>query len=1035
MLRNRLRKFNIMNCLCLLALFISVDVLAQQDAKIQITGNVKDELKSPMPGVTIINLTSKAGINTDGNGNFQIMAQRGDSLVARLIGYEPYFFIINKTIDFDITMKATNNSLNEVVVVGFGQQKKISLVGAQSSVKVEDLKQPVANLSATLAGRISGLVGVQRTGLPGSNGADLWIRGISTFNQSGNNAAPLIVVDGVQGRDINSFDPEDISSFTILKDASATAVYGVAGANGVILINTKKGFVGKPTLMFNYNQGITSFTKIPELTDGVMYMMLRNEAQRATGLIPEYSNNTINSTILKEDGLLFPNVDWMDALFKDVSQNRRANFSARGGSENANYYVSLAYYDEESLLRTDALQSYNASTRFRRYNFTSNVSMNWTSTTKFDLGIKGYISTLNLPGVNPQDAFSRVMETNPVLYPIMYPGNFVPGVSSAGAQRNPYAEVTQTGYVNTFNNQIFSDARITQDLKGILPGLSLTAMFSFDVWNRHTIGRTRTRSTYLINKSRPYNSDGSLNLNLMSQGTDDLSYSRTNDANRQFYTEASINYTKDIDAKNNITAMLLFNQREETQAFATNVTSSLPYRSQGLAGRLTYAYDNKYFVEANFGYNGSENFAPSEKFGFFPSFGVGWVLSSEPFFEPMTNVFQFFKLRYSNGTVGDGGNGGRRFGYLTLVSTSGDGLDFGTGSGRRNYDGTLITDYGTDVRWAKSYKQNFGVELKTLGNKVSLNVDLFKEERSGVFLQRGSLPSFIGLNSSPWGNLGIIENKGIDATLEMVPMQLSKDITLDVRATFTYNRDKVIENDQPKQPFDYMERRGNNYLSRYGYVAEKLFDNQEEIDKSPNQSAIGAPRPGDIKYKDLNDDGIINANDVTRIGNGDVPTTVYGFGFNLTWKQFYFGAFFQGVGGADRMLSGDGIIPFNNSTGPERSNLFLKAEDRWTEENPNPYAFYPRLAYGNPANKNNAVSSSWWVKDIDFLRLKTVDLGYNLPKGTLRRIGVKNARVYLQGLNLLYWSKFDLWDPELNTTNGTSYPNTRSVNIGIQANF
>lgn len=1039
MLRNRLRKFNVMSCLGLLALFISMDVLAQQDAKIRITGNVKDELKSAMPGVTIINQNSKAGVNTDASGNFALDAQRGDTLVARLIGYEPYIFVINKTIDFDITMKATNSSLNEVVVVGFGQQKKISLVGAQSTVKVEDLKQPVANLSAALAGRISGLVGVQRSGLPGSNSADLWIRGISTFNQSGNNAGALIVVDGVQGRDINGIDPEDVASFTILKDASATAVYGVAGANGVILINTKKGTSGKANLMFNYNQGITSFTKVPELTDGVMYMMLRNEAQRNSGLAPEYSNNTINSTILKEDPNLYPNVDWMDALFNDVSQNRRANFSARGGTENATYYVSLGYYDEESLLKTDALQSYNASTRYKRYNFTSNVSMNWTSTTKFDLGIQGNISNTNYPDVNPQDAFANVMQTNPVLYPVMYPGNLVPSVNSQGAQPNPYAQVTQTGYRNTFRNQIYSNARITQDLKFWVPGLSVTALYSFDVYNSHEIRRYRERSGYLINKARPYNADGSINLNLIESGKDDLNFERNNDANRQLYFEGAVNYDKDFGAKNHLTAMLLYNQREEVLAFANDVTSSLPYRSMGLSGRATYSYDNKYFGEVNFGYNGSENFAPDRKFGFFPSFGVGWVLSNEPFFKPLTGVFQFFKLRYSNGIVGDGGNGGRRFGYQTLVAIkSGNddvGLDFGAGSFRRGYDATVITDYGANVAWSESHKQDLGLEFKTLNNSLSVTADIFKEKRTGVFLQRESLPSFIGLNSDPWGNLGVIENKGFDATIELLPVKIAKDMTLDMRATFTYNRDKVLENDQPKQPYAYMEKRGNNYLSTFGYVADGLFADQSDIDKHADQTIFGTPRPGDIKYRDLNGDGLINANDRTRIGNGDVPTTIYGIGFNLTWKNFYIGAFFQGVAGADRMLSGDGILPFNNSTGPERSNLFAIAEDRWTEDNPNPNAFYPRLAYGNSANKNNAAGSSWWVKDMDFLRLKTADVGYNLPKGTLRSIGMKNARVYVQGLNLFYWSKFDLWDPELNTGNGTNYPNVRSVNIGVQANF
>lgn len=1020
--------FVLLLCLC----FLSENAIGQQNGQVLIKGVIRDEMSTNLSGVTINNLNTKNSAMSNDNGQFELYASRGDSLNVSYVGYEPYKVVINNAITLNIILKAVSNSINEVVVIGYGQQKKISVVGAQSSVKVEDLKLPVANLSTVLAGRISGLVGVQRSGLPGSDGADLWIRGISSMSGA---TGPLVVVDGVQGRDINSFDAEDISSFTILKDAAATAVYGVAGANGVILITTKKGVTGKPSLMFNYNQGFTSFTKRPELTDGVTYMMLRNEARVATGMSKEYSNNYINNTILGTDPYLYPNVNWMDQIFKNTAGNRRANFSARGGSESSTYYVSGAYYDESSLLRTDALQKYDATTRFKRYNFTSNVSMNFTPTTKFELGVQGYIGNLNYPGVNPEEAFGNVMQTNPVLYPAIYPGNFVPGVSSAGAQPNPYAQITQTGYQNIFSNQVMSNARLSQDLSFWLKGLNFSALYSFDIWNSHTINRTRTRSTYLINRLFPYDDAGAPILNSISQGTDDLAFSKSNDARRQFYTEASLNYNTTIADKHQVSAMLLYNQREIVQAFADNVTSSLPYRNMGMAGRVTYSYDDRYFVEGNFGYNGSENFAPGMKFGFFPSFGVGWVVSNEQFFEPIKNTVNFLKLRYSDGKVGDGSNGGaRRFGYLTLVNTGASGYTFGNGSNNVSYGGTAISDYGTNVQWAESHKQNLGFEVKTLKNKLSLTVDLFKEKRTGVFLQRASLPDFVGLNSNPWDNLGIIQNKGVDGTLELAPFPVG-NVRVDVRATYTYNKDKIIENDQPRQPYPYMERRGKNVLSIYGYQADGLFQSEDEISNHADQSALGAQRVGDIRYKDLNGDGKVDANDVSRIGNGDVPNSVYGFGFNVSYKQFYFGAFFQGTSGAERAIGGDGIIPFNNSTGAERSNLFAIAEDRWTEENPLENPFYPRLAYGNAANKNNAVASSWWVKDVDFLRLKTLDFGYNFKKDFLERLHVKNARVYLQGVNILYWSKFKLWDPELNTGNGTRYPNIRTVSVGLQATF
>ena len=1030
---------------CLLLFCHGGRLLAQ--GPVTVTGLVKDKLNKPLEGVTIQVVGTQRGVATDTLGRFSIRVDNPkQQLRISRVGFVAQTIGLNNNIYLEVTMEALEGSADEVVVVGYGQQKKISLVGAQSSVNVEDLKEPVANLSASLAGRIAGLVGVQRTGLPGSNGADLWIRGISTFVGNGNDASPLIVVDGVQGRDINSFDPEDISSFTILKDASATAVYGVAGANGVILIQTKKGRIGKPVLMFNYNEGLNSFTKLPQLTNAQQYMTLRNEAEVASGFQPDYSQAYIDSTVAGHQPYLYPNVNWMKALFNSLADSRRANFSARGGTENTTYYVSLAYYDEKSLMKTDNLQAYNADTRFRRYNFTSNVDMNWTKTTKFELGIQGYISNTNYPGVPasaggsnaPQAIFAEVMQTNPVLYPTIYPGGIVPGVSSAGAQPNPYTDLTQTGYQNIFSNQLYSNAKITQDLGPLVKGLSVYAMYSFDTWNSQTTADERQRSTYLIDKTNPYNTDGTLNLDLISTGSESLSFSSSNGGTRQNYLETAINYDRNFGSKNHVTGLLLYNQRSYTQAFPTSLTAALPYRSEGLAGRVTYGYNDKYFGEFNFGYNGSENFAPQNQFGFFPSVGVGWVISKEKFWEPIRDYVQFFKVRYSNGYVGAGGvsqnNDVRRFGYLTLVSNQASGYTFGNGVNNTSYGGIAITDYGTDVKWSRSHKQDLGVEVKTFHDKLSLTVDYFTEMRTGVFLQRASLADYAGFINDPWSNLGQISNKGFDGTLDVAPFAIGHT-TWTFRGTFSFNRDKVIQNDQPVQPYPYMEQRGVNYLSDFGYVAEGLFSSQKEIDNAPSQAALGTVRVGDIRYKDLNGDGKIDANDVTRIGNGDVPNLVYGFGFNVVWKQWNFGSFFQGIHGAQRQLGGDGIFPFSNSTGAERSNLFTEAEDRWTPSNPNPHAFYPRLAYGAAQNSNNDVASSWWEKDIDFLRLKTIDFGYTLPRGTLRSIGMKSARIYVQGVNLFYWSPFKLWDPELDTTNGALYPNTRNITTGVQVNF
>ncbi|OQP57869.1 SusC/RagA family TonB-linked outer membrane protein [Niastella populi] len=1002
--------------------------------EVPVSGTVKDKLGAPIAGVSITVFgKSGRGSSSDEQGRFTIQASAKATLVFSHINYTEQSVPVNNTIVLDVVMEAREGNQNEVVVVGYGKSKRISLVGAQTSVNVAELKQPVANISTMLAGRIAGIVGVQRTGEPGMDGADIWIRGITTFNGN-NNAKPLVLIDGIE-RDINSLDPEDIESFSILKDASATAVYGVRGANGVILMKTKSGKAGKPSFTVNYNQGITSFTKAPELADGITYMQLTNEAMLASGQTPKYSQDYIDKTAAGTDPYVYPNVDWMDEVFNKTGENRRFNASARGGSANANYYVSVAYYDEKGFLKTDGLSSYDAGGRFKRYNFTSNLNLTLTPTTKFELGVQGYITNTNHPAISSQDAFIQAMQITPVSYPVMYPGNFVPGQSSNGDQRNPYADVTQRGFWTIANNQLYTNGRLTQQLDFITKGLSATVLYSFDAYRSNTLSRSRRRSTYYVDANNPRLPDGSLNLIRTWVGSDELGYSNSNISNHRYYTESSINYDRDF-GPHHVGAMLLYNQNDYTYESAGDLVGSLPYRSRGLAGRTTYSLHNRYFIEGNFGYNGSENFAPEARSGFFPSIGIGWVASSEKFFEPIKNAISFLKFRYSDGLVGANSSVNEqsnvtRFLYQTWV-TNGPGYSFGLNwNDARN--GIAIANYGVDVTWSESRKQDLGIEIKTLNDKLSLTVDFFKEHRTGIFIGRGGVAGFAGIATAIYGNLGVVDNRGIDATLETNPLRVGNTYW-NFRGSFTYNKDKVIENDQPAQKFPYMDRRGQNLLSVYGLTAIGLFESQDEINKSPQQS-FGAPRVGDIKYADWNGDNVIDNFDAHRIGNGDVPNMVYGFGFNTTWKNFNFGVFFQGTSGADRIISGDGIIPFNNSTGADRSNLYAIATDRWTVDNPRQDAFYPRLAYGNTANVNNAQTSTWWLKDIDFIRLKTLDLGYSFPKKILPKWGVKNVRAYVNAVNLLTFSKFKLWDPELNTSNGTRYPNVRTISLGLIVNL
>jgi TonB-linked SusC/RagA family outer membrane protein len=1014
----------------------------QKQADIIIRGIVKDENGVAIPGASVRLKGTQIVAATDINGSFSItVPTEAAVLVISYVGYLTGEVTVGAQKTIAVQLRPDNTALEEVAVVGFGVQRKVSLIGAQSTITGAELKQPVASVTQSLAGRLAGVVGVQRSGEPGRTSADIFIRGIATFG--GNSSSPLVLVDGVE-RTIDNIDPEDIESFTVLKDASGTAVYGVRGANGVIIVRTKTGKVGKPQILFDYNEGVTTFTQRPELTDGITYMNLANEASLGRGLPVAYTQDYINKTASLADPLLYPNVDWIDALFKKYSHTRRANLNASGGVDNAQYYISLAYYNETGYLKTDDLAQYNSDLNFKRYNFTSNLNLKLTGTTKLDLGIQGYVSTGNYPSINTADIFRSALDASPVAYPIMYPGGFVPGQSSNGGFRNPYADLTTRGYRTEFDNLLNTNLRLTQDLQFITEGLTATAMVSFDSKNSNDVNRSKRQSTFFpVNvpgTNSPYKADGTLNLQQTFTSTQNyLGYDPSRDGNRQFYNEAAVNYDRAY-GKHRVSGLALGYSIDQTYPFAGDFTSSIPFRQIGLAARATYSYNDRYFAELNIGYNGAELFSPRNRYGTFPAFGLGWVPSNEQFFKPLLNVINFLKFRYSDGKTGIGriANSslvGRRFAYLTLVSDGATGYQLGKNF--NNPGGIQVSDYGVDIRWAESRKQDLGMEIKTLNNNLSLIVDLFKEKRTGIFLQRQSIPGYVGLVSQPYGNLGIVDNRGIDLTLDYNAKLGQVDVGF--HGTFTYTRDKLIEDDLPPQPYPWMNRRGNNILSRYGYQALGLFTSQADIDGSPVPGSKSLVKPGDIKYADLNGDGLINSFDQTRIGRGDVPNKVYGFGVNVGYRGFGLSTFFQGISGADIALGGSAIQPFNGNGG--LSNAYAIISDRWTPDNPRQDAFYPRLAFGQDQNFNNVQNSSWWIKKVDFIRLKSAQLSYNLPKDLSKKLHVGNTAIYLIGANLFTWSGFKLWDPELNTNNsnstadGSRYPINATLSLGLNVKF
>lgn len=727
-------------------LLFGIKVSAQGNA---VTGRVSDEKGELLIGVSIQEKGTSNGTITDANGQYNLkLMTKNPILTVSYVGFKSQELKVGKQKVIDVVLAEDVSALDEVVVVAYGSQRKVSVVGAQSSMKMAQIKMPTANLSSAIAGRLAGVVAVQRTGEPGHDDSDIWIRGISTFTDQ--NSKPLVLVDGVE-RSFNNIDPEDIESFTVLKDASATAVYGVRGANGVILIKTKPGKVGKPQFTADYYEGFVTLTKRPELADAYTYMDAANEANLNTNGKLLYTPQFIEATkkangVLPNDNptmynpYLYPAVNWMDELFNDWGHNRRANVSIRGGVPNATYYVSLSYYNERGLTRTARMENYDANMKYDRYNYTANLNLRPTATTKVDLGFSGFLAVGNYPQQSSSSLFSSAMSINPVYLPLTMPDGSIPGISSNGDFRNPYADLTRRGYTNESNNQLNSNIRVTQDL-GFWKwskGLTASAVVAFDVDNERDLYYQKREDTYYYSGLKDavtglwnndvFDADGNYQLIRTYQGSKELSFDTESMNKRSTYFEASLNYDRSFGL-HRIGGLILYNQKvyrqiydnndERNESATTRIVNSLPYKQQGIAARATYSWNDRYFVEVNAGYNGSENFSPDKRFGFFPAIGLGWAVSNEDFWKPIQRYVSYLKVRYTDGLVGTDAVTGRRFMYLDQMSTQ-DGYRFGTDN--NSVSGWGFSKYGTNVGWSTSRKQDLGIDMKLLNDNLSINL-------------------------------------------------------------------------------------------------------------------------------------------------------------------------------------------------------------------------------------------------------------------------------------------------------------------------
>ena len=1010
----------------------------------------EEETGETMPGATVSVVGSTKGVMTDLDGSFELSGVKPtDKLKFECLGKETQILEVGSMTNFIVKLKNAANELDEVTIVAFGKQRKESTVAAITTVDVGTLKVPSSNLTTALAGNVAGVIAYQRSGEPGQDNADFFVRGITTF---GANTSPLILIDNIEltSTDLARLQPDDIESFSIMKDATATALYGARGANGVIFVTTKRGQEGPAKIFARVETSISAPTDVVELADPVTYMKSYNEAISTRDPLGElmYTYDKIEQTGKPgANRLIYPANDWYDMLFKDFATSYRANVSARGGGKVATYYVSGAYTEDTGVLKVDKRNSFNNNIDDKNYTLRSNVDINVTPTTKLAVRLTGNFRDYQGPLNGGSDVYRQIMHSDPVLFPAYYPvddehvgiQHIMFGNYEDGSYINPYANLVK-GYKNYQRSQMIAAVQLEQDLKFITKGLSFMTLFNLTRLSEFTVNRQFNPYWYRLDRYDSYTGEYHVNR-INENGTDYLTYSESGKTVKNtMYSETRLNYNRSF-GKHDVTGLLVFTASESLTANAGSLQLSLPSRNAGLSGRFTYGYDKRYFVEYNFGYNGSERFHKSHRWGFFPSAGLAWMMSNEKWFKPLTKVVSNLKLRYSYGLVGNDniGSSSNRFYYLSEMSMNNSGLGASFGETRNvGYSGIGVVRYANEaITWEKSYKSNYALELG-LFKKLDIIAEYFTEHRTDIFMQRADIPNTMGLQAAVYGNIGQARSKGIDIQADYKQAWAS-GLWASARANFTYSTGKYDVYEEPTYPESYRQHAGRSIRQTWGYIAERLFVDDEDAANSPSQAAFGSQYGGgDIKYTDVNGDGVITNADMVPIGYPTSPEIIYGFGVSLGHKGFDFSVFFQGLGRESFWIDATsaystkynkyGTAPFVNN------GQLLKAysDSHWSEDNRDIYALYPR--YSAYENHNNTQVSTWWMRDGSFVRLKQMEFGYTLPQKLTNKIHIDNLRVYFQGNNLLCWSKFKLWDPEL-AGEGFNYPIQRTFNIGVNVTF
>ena len=1032
--------------ICMLLLGLSTSALAQES--IVVTGVVTDTNKEPMIGVNVsISNIPGLGAITDLNGKYSIKMPPYHKLVFTYIGFEKVEVLVKEQRTVNVTMKeASAREIDEVVITGTGAQKKLTVTGAITNVDVDVLKaNPSGSMANALAGNVPGILAMQTSGKPGSV-SEFWIRGISTFGAS--NSA-LVLVDGFE-RSLDEINVEDVESFSVLKDASATAIYGSKGANGVVLITTKHGKAGKINISAKAETFYNMLTQVPDFVDGYTYASMANEAKITRNLEPLYKADELEIFRLGLDPDLYPNVNWIDELLRKGSWSTRATLSMNGGGNTARYYVSGSYLDQQGMYKVDkALKDYNTNANFRRWNYRMNVDIDITKSTLLKVGVSGSLQKANDSGVGSDAIWTALMGYNAIMVPKLYSNGYVPAYGNDNGDRfNPWVQATMTGYRENWKNNIQTNVTLEQKLDFITKGLRFVGRFGYDTENNNWINRRKWPEQWKAKRFRA--TDGTLDYDRVAEERKMFQESGSDGLRNEFF-EAELHYSRGFK-HHHLGGTLKYNQSSKikTVGLGDDLKQGIARRNQGLAGRFTYNWNYRYFIDFNFGYTGSENFAAGHRFGFFPAISGAWNIAQESLIKKHLKWMNMFKIRYSYGKVGNDNLGNTRFPYLydieTMTKKDGDktvdtgGYNFGDYTFDRYYGGMRYSSLSSpNVTWEIATKHDLGIDFSFFNDKLSGSVDYFNEKREGIYMLREYLPGIVGLESNPSANVGKVTSEGFDGHFTF--RQKLGAVGLTIRSNITYSKNEIVDRDEENNYYWYKMQKGHRVNQARGLISLGLFKDYDDIRNSPVQDFDGYKvMPGDIKYKDVNGDGKIDGNDQVAIGATTKPNLIYGFGIAANWKGLDVNLHFQGAGKSTYFIDGSTVHMFKLGDGwgnvlseMANSNRWISADISGDPATENPNAEYPRLSYG--PNSNNYQQSTYWLRNGSYLRLKTVEVGYTLPTQLVNKVHFNTVRIFFVGTNLLTWSAFKLWDPEMGSTDGKRYPLSKNLSLGISVNL